>query len=192
LSKGDQEYAGDFGTPEQQIPAKGLPGVDWESCMTMNDTWGYKASDHNWKSSEDLLRNLADIASKGGNFLLNVGPTSEGLIPGPSVERLAAVGQWMEVNSESIYGTTASPIGEVPWGRCTAKPGKLYLHVFDWPANGKLEVPGLKTEVRKAYLLSDKKHTRLHVTRGADGVEVSVPQEAPDKINTIVVLEVKS
>jgi len=192
LSKGDQEYAGDFGTPEQQIPAKGLPGVDWESCMTMNDTWGYKSSDHNWKSSEDLLRNLADIASKGGNFLLNVGPTAEGLIPGPSVERLAAVGQWMKVNSESIYGTTASPIGEVPWGRCTAKPGKLYLHVFEWPANGKLEVPGLKNEVRKAYVLADKKHAKLPVTRGGDGVVVSVPQKAPDKINTVVVLEIMS
>jgi alpha-L-fucosidase len=193
LSKGDQEYAGDFGTPEQQIPAKGLPGVDWESCMTMNDTWGYKSSDHNWKSSEDLLRKLADIASKGGNFLLNVGPTSEGLIPGPSVERLAAMGEWMKVNGESIRGTTASPLGEVPWGRCTAKPGKLYLHVFDWPANGKLEVPGLKDQVRNAYLLADKKRAKLPVMRGGeDTVMVTVPEKVPDRINTVVVLEIKS
>jgi alpha-L-fucosidase len=193
LSKGDQEYAGDFGTPEQQIPAKGLPGVDWESCMTMNDTWGYKASDQNWKSSEDLIRKLADIASKGGNFLLNVGPTGEGLIPGPSVERLAAMGQWMKVNGESIHGTTASPLGEVPWGRCTAKPGKLYLHVFDWPASGKLEVPGVQDQVTRAYLLADKKHAKLVVARrDEDGVVVTVPQEAPDKINTVVVLEIKN
>jgi alpha-L-fucosidase len=93
--------------------------------MTMNDTWGYKSYDHNWKSPEDLIRKLADIASKGGNSLLNVGPTGEGLIPGRSVERLAAVGEWMKVNGQSIHGTTASPLGEVPWGRCTAKPGKL-------------------------------------------------------------------
>jgi alpha-L-fucosidase len=192
MNKGGQEYAGDFGTPEQRIPAKGLPGVDWESCMTMNDTWGYKASDHHWKSSEDLLRKLADIASKGGNFLLNVGPTSEGLIPGASVERLAAMGRWMKVNGESIYGTTASPIGEVPWGRCTAKPGKLYLHVFDWPANGKLEVPGLKSEVAKAYLLADKDRAALSVTRRGESVVVSVPAEAPDRINTVVVLELKN
>ena len=90
LSKTDRTYAGDFGTPEQQIPATGLPGVDWESCMTMNDTWGFKSYDENWKSSETLVRNLIDIASKGGNYLLNVGPTAEGEIPAPSVERLAA------------------------------------------------------------------------------------------------------
>jgi alpha-L-fucosidase len=110
LSKGD-EYAGDFGTPEQQVPPSGLPGVDWETCMTMNDTWGYKSYDQNWKSTEELIHTLVDVASKGGNFLLNVGPTSEGLIPQASVERLQEMGKWMAINSESIYGTTASPIG---------------------------------------------------------------------------------
>lgn len=190
LNKGDQEYAGDFGTPEQQIPAKGLPGVDWESCMTMNDTWGYKHYDDNWKSKEDLLRKLADIASKGGNFLLNVGPTAEGLIPEPSVERLAAMGEWMEVNGESIYGTTASPIGKVSWGRCTAKPGKLYLHVFEWPEDGKLEVRGVKDDVKKAYLLA-RKRNKLQVTREDGRVIVDIPDKAPDPINTVIVLEVK-
>ena len=110
LSKNDRTYAGDFGTPEQQIPASGLPGVDWESCMTMNDTWGFKSYDENWKSSETLVRNLVDIASKGGNYLLNVGPTAEGEIPAPSVERLAAMGRWMKVNGEAIYGTQREPV----------------------------------------------------------------------------------
>ncbi len=191
LSKGDQEYAGDFGTPEQQIPAKGLPGVDWESCMTMNDTWGYKSSDHNWKSAEDLLHKLADIASKGGNFLLNVGPTAEGLIPAASVERLAAIGAWMKVNGESIAGTTPSPLGRVPWGRCTARPGKLYMHVFDWPKDGKLVVSGLKNKVARAYLLADDKRQALGVAReGESDLVVAVPNQAVDPINTVVVLEI--
>jgi len=191
LSK-SKEFAGDYGTPEQEIPATGLPGVDWETCMTMNDTWGYKSYDHHWKSTEDLLHKLIDISSKGGNFLLNVGPTAEGLIPAASVERLAAIGEWMKVNSESIYGTTASPLGEVPWGRCTARPGKLYLHVFDWPANGKLEVSGIKNKVKKAYLLSDKKKAKLPIERqNNEKIVITVPSKAVDPVDTVIVLEIK-
>jgi len=187
LSKSD-EYAGDFGTPEQQIPATGLPGVDWETCMTMNDTWGFKSYDDNWKSSEDLIRKLADIASKGGNFLLNVGPTPEGLIPQASIQRLKAMGQWMAVNRESIYGTTASVIGRPEWGRCTAQDEKLYLHVFEWPADGKLTVALPKADIGKAYLLADKKKNALPVTCGGDQVVVSVPGRAPDAIDSVIVL----
>jgi len=192
LSKNDQEYAGDFGTPEQQIPATGLPGVDWESCMTMNDTWGYKSYDENWKSTKDLLRNLVDCASKGGNFLLNVGPTAEGLIPAASVERLEAMSRWMKVNGESIYGTTASPIGAPAWGRCTDKPGKLYLHVFDWPSDGKLVVPGVKGQVKKAYLLADTERAKLAAAKDDGGnVVITVSKQASCKIDTVVVLDMK-
>jgi len=194
LNKDDQEYAGDFGTPEQQIPSKGLPGVDWESCMTMNNTWGFKSYDHNWKSTEDLLRKLVDIASKGGNFLLNVGPTAKGLIPEPSIERLRLIGAWLKVNGESIYGTTASPLGKVPWGRCTAKPGKLYLHVLDWPADAKLKVPGVKNQTKKAYLLRQKT-LELHVTReDKDMVVIDLPigqdVKGLEATDTVVVLEI--
>jgi len=187
LNKSD-EYAGDFGTPEQQIPAAGLPGVDWETCMTMNDTWGFKAYDDNWKSSKNLIQKLVDIASKGGNFLLNVGPTPEGLIPNPSIQRLKAMGNWMAVNSESIYGTTASPIGKPEWGRCTAKGNKLYLHVFDWPADGKVEVALAGADITKAYLLADKKKNALPVVCGSDTVTVSLPGAASDAVDSVIVL----
>lgn len=183
-------FAGDFGTPEQEIPATGLAGVDWESCMTMNNSWGYKKNDHNWKSKEKLLYNLVDTASKGGNYLLNVGPTAEGLIPKASIERLQAMGKWLKVNGESIYGTTASPIGKPAWGRCTAKPGKLYLHVFDWPVDGKLEVTGVKEKITKAYLLARKSQELAVAREGKDKVIVSLPSEAIDLIDTVVVLEI--
>jgi len=195
LNKGDQDYVGDFGTPEQQIPATGLPGVDWESCMTMNRTWGYKSNDHDWKSTETLIRNIIDIASKGGNYLLNVGPTAEGLIPAPSVERLGKIGRWMKANGESIYATQASPFKRLAWGRCTTKAcedsATLYLHVFDWPSDGRLLVPGLTNETDKAYLLTDPSKKALPTEAGDEGVVVSVPAEAPDPICSVVVLKVK-
>jgi len=180
----------DYDTPEQFIPATGIPGRDWETCMTMNDTWGYKSSDTNWKSSPDLIRKLVDIVSKGGNFLLNVGPTSEGLIPQASIDRLADMGRWMNLNSESIYGTTASVFRRLGWGRCTVKPGKLYLHVFQWPQDGKLVVPGLKNEVKAAYILSDLKKTPLAVEQAGEMTTVTVPAKAYDPVDTVVVLEI--
>lgn len=189
MSKTDREYSGDFGTPEQQIPANGLPGVDWESCMTMNTTWGFKFYDDQWKSPETIIRNLIDIASKGGNYLLNVGPTKEGLIPPPSVERLAAVGRWMKVNGEAIYATTASPFPtQLSFGRATSKAGRVYLEVFDWPMNGSLSVPGWGKTVKKAYLLASPK-TSLKVTQNTDGWTIQLPAKASDPIATVVVLE---
>jgi alpha-L-fucosidase len=197
MSRGDQEYVGDFGTPEQQIPATGFPpGVDWESCMTMNDTWGFKKDDHNWKSAETLIRNLIDIASKGGNYLLNVGPTAEGRIPDPSVERLAAIGRWMKVNGESIYATQANPLSATPWGRCTRKQladGKtrLYLHVFNWPAAGKLTISDLDGRPANAFLLSDVQRPSLPIQVEGSSVTIQLPQTVPDKIATVVVLDVE-
>jgi len=186
----DEEQVGDFGTPEQQIPANGLPGVDWESCMTMNDTWGYGARDNNWKSAQTIIRNLVDIASKGGNYLLNVGPTSEGLIPQPSVERLAEVGKWMKVNGEAIYGTSASPFSSgLPYGRATIKGGNVYIHVFDWPSDGKLHVPDFGRPVKGAYLIqAPANHLSVSQDEGG-GTTIDVPRQAPDQIATVVVLE---
>ena len=108
--------------------------------------------DVNFKSTKTLLRNLIDIVSKGGNYLLNVGPTAEGVIPEPEVQRLREVGRWMDINGEAIHGAAAGPFKKLAWGRCTQKPGKLFLHVFDWP-RGELKLPGFKDKVRRAYLL---------------------------------------
>ena len=189
LSKTDQQYSGDFGTPEQQIPPSGLPGVDWESCMTMNDTWGFKFYDDNWKSTETIIRNLIDIASKGGNYLLNVGPTAEGLIPQPSVERLAEVGRWMKVNGESVYETTASPFAkQLSFGRATSKGGRIYLHVFEWPTDRRLQVPAWGKAVKKAYLLARPK-SALRLTQSGEGMLIEVPLKSPDPIASVVVLE---
>lgn len=185
LNKGPG-YAGDFGTPEQEIPPTGLPGVDWESCMTMNDSWGFKSYDDNWKSSETLIRNLIDVASKGGNYLLNVGPTAEGRIPEPSVDRLREIGKWIQVNGESIYGTAASPFPELEWGRATRKGSRLFLHVFDWPS-GALDVPPVEGTVNNAYLLTDPDQPLDFTQDGS--ISVRLPSAAPDPVASVVVLE---
>ena len=187
-------YPGDYKTPEQKIPKlEELDGRDWETCMTMNETWGYKSYAHNWKSTETLIRNLIDIASKGGNYLLNIGPKSDGTIPAESVTRLAEIGAWMKTNGEVIYATKGSPLGQLAWGRCTRKEQfgntTLYLSVFDWPKNGKLLVPGLKNEIISAKLLIKGK--KLKTSTDDAGVAITVPAEVPDPIATVIKLEVK-
>ncbi len=178
---------GDLETPEQYIPATGFPGRNWEVCMTMNDTWGYKSWDDNWKSSDDLILKLSEIVSKGGNFLLNVGPTSEGEIPRASVERLKKVGAWMDVNGEAIYETTASPFPYLEWGRATRKGQILYLHVIDWPEDGLLKVP-MKNKVDHVRLLAEPDR-ELNVTKKEDYVEIKLPQNAPDPVVSMVRVE---
>ena len=162
--------------------------------MTMNDNWGYNSRDKNFKSVRTILRMLADIASKGGNYLLNVGPTAEGVFPPESVERLKEIGAWMAVNGESIYGTQASPFKKLDWGRSTQKAidggVRLYLHVFDWPADGRLVVPGIFNAPKKAYLLSDARKAALAVARKEDSLVVSLPAAAPDANDSVVVLDV--
>lgn len=184
----DPKY-GDFVTPEQHIPATGMPGVDWETCMTLNTTWGFSAHDHAWKSDEVLIRNLVDIASKGGNYLLNIGPKADGSVPAESVQSFRAIGAWMKVNGESIYGTTASPFANLGWGRCTRKGQMLYLHVFQWPPDGVLEVP-LQNAVRGVTLLANRR-AKPTVTAGAGGLRIQLPVTAPDAIATVIKLEIE-
>jgi alpha-L-fucosidase len=175
---------GDFTTPEQRIPATGMTGVDWETCMTLNTTWGYSDHDHAWKSDATLIRNLVDIASKGGNYLLNIGPKGDGGLSPETVKSFQAIGAWMKVNGESIYGTSASPFAKLDWGRATRKGNTLYLHVFDWPKDGQLVVP-LKNKVKKARLLGGVK---VKAATAESGVTLQLPATAPDAIASVIQL----
>ncbi len=189
-------FEGDTKTPEQHIPPRGFPGQTFEVCMTMNDTWGFKKNDHNWKSSQQILRNLSDISSKGGNFLLNVGPTADGRIPEPSIERLKAVGRWMKINSEAIHATQSSPFARrLPWGRVTQKVESsgattLFLHVWEWPADGRLLLPTLQATPRSARVLADGR--KVNTTPSNDGLVVNLTGTAPDPDVSVVVLEFNS
>jgi alpha-L-fucosidase len=200
-------YKGDTETPEQFIPAQGYPGRDWEACMTMNDTWGYKSYDNNFKSTETLLRNLIDIASKGGNYLLNIGPDSKGVVPAPEVERLHQVGRWLAINGAAIYGTKATLFGAEAgsfsttekdkqgkpkftptWNwRSTTAADKIYIELFTWPA-GSFHLDGVPRTVTSAYLLADPTQKPLKVTSTGTSVDIQLPAKALDPIATVLVL----
>jgi alpha-L-fucosidase len=192
------EFAGDYGTPEQEIPATGLPDVDWETCMTMNDHWGYNKADTNFKSSAELIRNLVDIVSKGGNYLLNVGPTAEGLFPERSVQRLRDIGAWMKINSEPVYGTKSSPFSSIPWGRCTEKieaDGRviLYLHIFNWPADNRLILAGLgSAPVMNSVHLLGVQDAFLRLTQSSDTTIIVLPLIPHDTTDAVVAMEFTS
>ncbi|HYO26354.1 MAG TPA: alpha-L-fucosidase [Lacipirellulaceae bacterium] len=180
------DFRGDTETPEQFIPATGFKDRDWETCMTLNDTWGFKSYDTNWKSTETIVRNLVDIVSKGGNYLLNVGPTAEGEIPRESIERLRAVGAWMKVHGSAIYGVTASPCRAPAWGRVARKGDRLYLYVFDWPADGRLTVP-VQAQATEGRVLGGAGAVHLESTE--EGLTVTVTGPAPNPICSVVEID---
>lgn len=186
-------FAADYGTPEQEIPESSL-GTAFEVCMTLNGHWGYNKNDHSWKDAKTIIQNLCDIAGKGGNYLLNVGPTAEGLIPDESVHILKEVGQWLRANGEAIYDTQAGPsrdnIRLRNTGRMTLKPGKLFLHIFNWPRDQIIFLEGMKGNIiEKIYCLADLEQAPLKYDPHERCVFIHVPEAAPDPYASIIVVE---
>ena len=192
MNKDDMQYAGDFGTPEQEI-LEGTSSMDWESCMTMNDTWGFKKNDDNWKSTELLVHNLVDVAAKGGNYLLNIGPKADGTIPQPSVERLKAIGEWLTINGEAIYGTDKLSSDNYKQGeliRFTRKKGEnlLYGITLEKP-EGEINFKYLKPdEGSEVFLLGYDQPLEWNYTD--KGLTVSIPGDATEGLDHAWVFKV--
>jgi alpha-L-fucosidase len=181
---------GDYGSlGDNEHPAGKVQGA-WETPATLNDTWGYRKDDHNWKSLATVLELLVNCASKGVNYLLNVGPTAEGVIPQPSVDLLKQVGDWMERNGEAIHGTSASPFFTDPsWGRVTCRGEILYLMVKQWPTDGVLALYGLRNKVRSARI-PGRPDEKVCFTQTGDTVLLNVPATAPEEIVSVVAVTV--
>jgi alpha-L-fucosidase len=193
VKKEDRKYADYESLRDRTIASRRVQG-DVEACMPMRHNWGYDRDDNSWKSTKDIIERLVLSACRGTNFLLNVGPTPEGVMCPEEIERLKAIGEWMKANGESIYGTTASPLDfDFEWGAISRKPGKLYLHVMKWNPEG-IIFNGLASKPSKAYLLADPERKMLTVERDAKKnlTTVRVPHEAPDPNDSVIVLEFDS
>ncbi|MBO9707400.1 MAG: alpha-L-fucosidase [Caulobacter sp.] len=183
---------GDYTSPsDSEIPPASLvQGGDWESVFTHNRSWGYSAFDNDFKSTNTLIRLLATSASRGGNFMLNMGPDGRGRFPDGAQKRLLAVGAWLKVNGDSIYGTTRSPLPQTPWGVATQKGSRLYLHVLDRPADGVVRAPGLTEPVTKVSLLAGG--GALRFKQDAGGLSVTLPAGTAPSDDLVVVVETQT
>lgn len=193
---GGNEF-GDFSTPEQKIPTQGFgPKKYWETCMTMNYSWAYCESDQEWKSSKTLISSMCEVISKGGNFLLNIGPDPQGNIPQPSVERLKELGDWMKVNGEAIYSTkpSYSPTA-LDYGFSTHRvlPNgnvRIYVMVFDWPGDGILKLPGFIGKPVSSRVLGSNES--FSAVAANDGITVTgLPSRPTNPYASVIALDLK-
>jgi len=175
-------------TATATLPASPDDFLLWETCMTINNTWAYNQNDRNFKSATQLIRTLVEVASKGGNLLLNVGPTPEGTIQPEFEQRLRAIGEWLRVNGEAIYGTTYGPLQNLSFGRTTAKGKTVYLHVFDWPRRT-LELSGLGLRVSEVKLLAGGKPLRFH--QAGDRLTIRIPARPPDPQVSVLAIKTR-
>lgn len=183
---------GDFDCPEQTIPAEPMDRA-WETCQTMNGAWGYKKSqEKSYYSTELMLDKLVMVASREGNFLLNVGPKEDGSLTSGSKKILKGIGKWMAVNGDSIYGTVRSPFKNDPkWGTYTRKGNTVYAHVQEWPKNGKLTVKRYKKKKLKSVTFMAKSGKKIKYTVKKNKVTLKLPKKAIDKKDTVIVMEYK-
>lgn len=186
ISFGD--YINTSDRPAEFYPVSG----DWEAIPTTNESYGYSKFDDSHKPAGFFVRLQAKAAARGGNLLMNIGPMGNGLIDPRDTVILHSIGAWMQTNGESIYGTTASPLPLQPWGESTRKGDRLYLHVFDWPEKGPLYVGGLKSNIRKAWLLADRQQKALKIKRVNDrDITIALPAKAADSMNSVIVLDME-
>jgi alpha-L-fucosidase len=180
------QLPGDFSTPEQEITAE-KGGRGWESCMTLNDSWGYQRADDDWKSPKTVVRNVVSCAGQGGNYLLNIGPRADGSIPEESVKILQQAGRWMQRNGETIYGSELCRAHTSSYADFTRKGNTLYMHVYFWPGET-VAISGLKTRVKSARLFASK-HA-VHFEQDQFRVRFTgLPADAPDQPVTTLAIE---
>ena len=161
----------------------------WETCMTMGQSWAHNPHETHWKTPAELLHNLVAVVSRGGNYLLNVGPTAQGTFPPEAVERLQHIGEWMKLNAEALYGSTYTPLQGLPWGQATRKDDQLYLHIFAWPANGLLEIKDFPGRVEQITLLSG---APLTYQQQAAQLTIHLPPQAPDPDVSVLAVKIDS
>jgi len=179
--------AGDFVTPEQSTqPGKG----DWESCMTMNDSWGCNPADHNWKSPQQHVQNLVECARDGGNYLLNIGPSANGSLPEPSIERLKTIGRWLQKNGDAVYATEKCRFPHGNIGSYTRKGNTLFINIYFWPGPT-MTVGGVKFKVNSARFLASGRPVTFS-QRGSQLIFSDLPSEAPDNPITVIAAECNS